>query len=336
MRKKIAITMGDPAGIGAEVIVKALSSRQILPDFEPVVIGDKNILKLNCDKFGYDIGFIEVTEDDLDDLKPIKPHQSYLLPTTVHVDMADFKFGVVDAQFGRAAGSYIEAGATAVIKKKLDALVTAPINKKAFNLGGYNFQGHTDFLAHLTGSEKEVMMLKGGKLSVILCTVHLALVDAIEALNENLIIDTTIVANEDLKRFFNIPAPKFAVAALNPHASESGSFGHEEKDIIIPAVKKLREKGIDVTDPMPSDSLFYYAKEGHYDGIICMYHDQALIPIKLLFFDTGTNITLGINMVRTSVDHGTAFGIAGKGEANELSMINALEKAIIMCGNDQK
>ena len=325
--------MGDPAGIGAEVTVKALVSRQILDEFIPVVIGDPGVMQLNCDKYGYDIEFIKVDEDGLDDLKQVEPHQCYLMTTGVKVNMPDFRFGEINADYGRAAGSYIEKAARLVINKKLDAIVTAPINKKAFNLGGYDFQGHTDFLAHLTGCEKEVMMLAGGKLAVILCTVHVSLKDAIDLLDEQRIINTVTVANSDFKRYFGKSSPKFAVAALNPHASEGGSFGTEEDEIIIPAINKLRALGIDITDPLPADSLFYHAKHGAYDAVICMYHDQGLIPIKILYFDIGTNITLGLGIVRTSVDHGTGFDIAGNGGANELSMINAIEKALQMCQN---
>jgi len=334
--KKVAITMGDPAGIGAEVIIKSLVSRQILDDFIPVVIGDEAVLNLNCEKLGYDLKFIDVTDTDLKDLKHLESHESYLIQTDEKVEMSSFQFGVVKAEYGRAAGSYIKKAATLIMDKKLDALVTAPINKKAFNLGGYDFQGHTDFLAHLTGCEKEVMMLVGGKMRVVLCTVHLSLSDAVKAINEDLIRDTVAVTINDFKKYFNIQNPKLAVAALNPHASEDGAFGHEENDIIIPTIKKLRKLGVDITDPMPSDSLFYHAKYGKYDAVICMYHDQGLIPIKLLFFDTGTNITLGLGIVRTSVDHGTAFEIAGKGGANELSMLNAMRVAIEMSEHEAK
>jgi 4-hydroxythreonine-4-phosphate dehydrogenase len=335
MLKKIAITMGDPSGVGAEVVIKALASRQILPKFIPVVIGDAGVLELNRDKLGYDLKFIEA-EGDLSDLRPVANNECYLIKTSSRINMADFRFGVISAEYGRAAGSYIEKAAELVIKKKLDALVTAPISKKAFNLGGYSFQGHTDFLAHITGNPDEVMMLTGGELSVILCTVHVALKDVASLLTEELIMKVVTVAKNDFKKYFKKPNPKFAVAGLNPHASEDGTFGHEENEIIIPAIKKLRKQGIDITDPLPPDSLFYKAKDGIYDAVICMYHDQGVIPIKVLSFSTGINITLGIGIIRTSVDHGTAFEIAGKGEANELSMLNALGTAISMSSNEQQ
>ena len=330
--KRIALTMGDPAGIGAEVILKTLKSKQVLPEFIPILIGDENILNLNNEILNYNIKFVKIDPSDVDSLKEL-PYDSCYLINESKLSSADFQFGVVDAKYGKAAGDYIKRAADLAANGKIDAIVTAPINKKAFNLGGYNFQGHTDFLAHLTGSDSEVMMLAGGKLRVILCTVHVALKEAISLLNEELIIKTVTVANNDFKKYFDMQSPKFALAALNPHASEGGSFGNEEADFIKPAAERLRAAGIDITDPLPSDSLFYHAKNGEYDAVICMYHDQGLIPIKVLYFDTGTNITLGLDIIRTSVDHGTAFEIAGMGEANEMSMINAIESAIEMCEN---
>ena len=334
MLKKIAITMGDPSGIGAEVILKALLGKKRLFEFLPVVIGDAGVLKLNRVILKSDLELIQIKEDDLDDLKPLPENSSYLLSTS-DISLDDFSFGVIRPEYGQAAGCYIQTAAALVMQKKLDALVTAPINKKAFNLGGFNFQGHTDFLADLTGSKNEVMMLSGGKLNVVLCTVHVSLADSISLLNEELIIKTVTVANDAFKKYFNRPAPKFALAALNPHASEGGSFGDEEEKIIIPAAKKLRETGIDITDPLPPDSLFYFAKDGLYDAVICMYHDQGLIPLKLLYFDIGINTTLGLDIIRTSVDHGTAFEIAGKGKADESSMINAIKKAVEMSKNER-
>ncbi len=321
--------MGDPAGIGAEVIIKALIERGSAPEFTPVIIGDAGVMRHNRELLGADIEFIKTDESALPDLEPLKRNACYIIPTS-NIDMNDFRFGEIRAEFGEAAGSYIETAATLVMRKKLNAIVTAPINKKAFNLGGYAFQGHTDFLAHLTGSQNEVMMLSGGKLNVILCTVHVSLLEAIQQLSEELIIKTVTVANDAFKKHFGVDRPKFAIAGLNPHASEDGSFGSEERDIIIPAVEKLHALGIDVTGPTPPDSLFYFAKDGAYDAVICMYHDQGLIPLKLLYFDSGVNVTLGLDIIRTSVDHGTAFEIAGEGKANELSMINAINMALKM------
>jgi 4-hydroxythreonine-4-phosphate dehydrogenase len=334
MLKKIAITMGDPSGIGAEVIIKALLNKQRIPEFLPVVIGDAAVLKLNCEILKCNLKFIQIKQSGLADLRPPADNSCYLLATT-DIDLDDFSFGEVRPGYGQAAGCYIQTAAALVKQKKLDALVTAPINKRAFNLAGYRFQGHTDFLAHLTGSANEVMMLSGGKLNVVLCTVHVSLADSIRSISEDLIIKTAVVADDAFKKYFKKSAPRFALAALNPHASEAGSFGGEEEKVIIPAAKKLREKGIDITDPMPPDSLFYFAKDGIYDAVICMYHDQGLIPLKLLYFDTGINITLGLDIIRTSVDHGTAFEIAGKGKACESSMLNAIKKAVEMSINEQ-
>ncbi len=329
MSTKIAITMGDPAGIGAEVIIKALTSSEKPPDFIPVIIGDAGVLRRCRDIIHSELDFIIISQDDLTDMKRPQDGSCYLLSTT-DIDLDDFCFAAVRPEYGAAAGSYIQTAAALTMQKKVDAMVTAPINKKAFNLGGYDFQGHTDFLAHLTGAKGEVMMLSGGELNVVLCTVHVSLQDAIAQLSKERIIDTVTVANEAFVSCFGRTRPKFAVAALNPHASEGGSFGGQEAKIIIPAVRTLRGRGIDITDPMPADSLFYFAKDGAYDAVICMYHDQGLIPLKLLYFDSGVNITLGLDIIRTSVDHGTAFEIAGTGMASETSMLNAITKAVEM------
>lgn len=334
MTKKIAITMGDPAGIGAEVAIKALISRALPAGFIPVLFGDRGVLERNCETLKARINFIEINDRDIASLPPPPENSCYLISGS-KIDMTSFRFGTVSPEYGRAAGEYIKSATALVAGKKLDALVTAPINKKAFNLGGFKFQGHTDFLAHLTGADTEVMMLSGGRLNVVLCTVHVSLKDAISALDEELIIKIVTITDLAFRKYFKKTAPKFALAALNPHASEGGSFGDEEAAIIAPAAQKLRARGIDITDPLPPDSLFYFAKDGKYDAVICMYHDQGLIPLKLLHFDSGINVTLGLDIIRTSVDHGTAFEIAGKGGASEQSMINAIKTAIEMSENEK-
>jgi 4-hydroxythreonine-4-phosphate dehydrogenase len=215
-------------------------------------------------------------------------------------------------------------------KGSVDALVTAPISKEALNAAGYPFPGHTELLAKMTGSRDVVMMLAGPRLRVALVTTHLSLRQVPGALTRERIERTIEITYRGLQYYWGIPTPRLAVAGLNPHAGEGGIFGSEEKEVIIPAVEECRQKGMMIFGPLPSDSLFFHAASGRYDAVVSMYHDQGLIPLKLLHFREGVNITLGLPIIRTSVDHGTGYDIVGQGVADATSLINAILTAARM------
>jgi 4-hydroxythreonine-4-phosphate dehydrogenase len=213
---------------------------------------------------------------------------------------------------------------------KIDAMITAPINKEAMGRAGYSYPGHTEFLAKLTRVKNPIMMLAGDNLKVALVTTHCPLKKIPDLITFQKILTTIEIVHSSLKQYFGLDSPKIAVAALNPHGGEGGLFGDEEKKIILPAIKEALNLGIDVEGPFPSDSLFYHAAKGKYHLVICMYHDQGLIPLKLLNFHNAVNVTLGLPIIRISPDHGTAYDIAGKGIANPSSMLKALELAARM------
>jgi len=242
-----------------------------------------------------------------------------------------FKPGKPSAKTGKAAIGYINKAVDLIKEGPADALVTAPISKEAINLAGFKWPGHTEYLAHLTKTNKFAMMLAGGPLRVVLATRHIALKDVSKKLNSREIYDVIVLTASYLRKHFKIKNPKIAVCALNPHAGEGGMFSDEEKRIIIPAIKKAGARcsvPLHIVGPLPADSLFYNANKGMYDAEIVMYHDQGLIPLKMAARDSGVNITLGLPFVRTSPAHGTAFDIAGKGKADPSSMIAAISMAI--------
>jgi len=309
----IGITMGDPAGIGPEIIVRALQETAVLSICRPVVIGDRGVLEREASRLGLPCGFeiIEVSRLNLPEIHCGKP----------------------TVAGGKAmAGCIIEAVAMAKAGK-IAAIVTAPINKKALHDAGYKYPGHTEMLAELTGTKDVVMMLAGETLRVVLVTIHCAYSEVPKLLSVEKILKTITITHESLKKVLSGNNPRLAVAGLNPHAGEGGLFGWEEKNLIAPAVDEACRLGIDAVGPTPPDTLFYYAARGRYDAVVCMYHDQGLIPLKLLHFDTGVNVTLGLPIIRTSVDHGTAYDIAGKGVASQASLVSAIKMAVQMaCG----
>ena len=279
----IAITAGDPAGIGPEIIKKALARPEISRWASFLVVGDISYKK--------------------------------------------FKPGFPGANTGRASIDYIDEAVGLIKSGAADALVTAPISKAAASLSGFKFPGHTEYLAYLTKTNKFCMMLAGGPLRVVLATRHIALKDVSKELNSSEIYDAIMLTAASLKKYFKIKNPRISVCALNPHAGENGLFSDEEKRVIMPAIKKASRTLRNITGPVPADSLFYNAGKGMYDAQIVMYHDQGLIPLKMVARDTSVNITLGLPFIRTSPAHGTAFDIAGKGIANPSSMIEAIKLA---------
>ena len=279
IKPRVAITAGDPAGIGPEIAARAARDARVLDACEPVIFGPP--------------------------------------------DGAAFLVGVVSADAGRAAHDCIVRAVADAQQGVVAAVATAPVNKEAFRLAGLPWNGHTDLLAHLTGVDNVAMMFYSEALRVVLATIHIPLAEVPRALTTRGMEMTIALTARELPRF-GIAAPRIAVAGLNPHAGEHGLFGHEEETVIAPAIAASRERGIDVSGPFPGDTIFVRARRGEFDVVIACYHDQGLIPIKLVAFGLAVNVTLGLPIVRTSVDHGTAFDIAGKGVADPESMIAAV------------
>ena len=234
------------------------------------------------------------------------------------------------------AAACIKRGIELALKKTTDALVTAPINKEALQMAGHPWPGHTEMLAHETNTRKAVMMMVGGGLRVPLVTTHLALKKVPMALTTDAVATTLRIVDSDLKKYLTLTSPRIAVCGLNPHCGEGGKFGLEEKNVIEPAIAKAVKQGLDCTGPFPADVIFHQALKGDYDAVVAMYHDQGNIPVKLLGFDTGVNVTLGLPIIRTSPDHGTAYDIVGQGIASPNSMMSALRMAIEMSQNASK
>jgi 4-hydroxythreonine-4-phosphate dehydrogenase len=312
--------MGDPAGIGPEVVLKAVAEEEVRRVCVPVIIGDAQLLAhtartldLQC---GYDIvRYDERLPDDISE------------PVIFHLDniSGHVEPGIESGTAGKAAAGYIEAAVRLCASGDVDAISTAPINKRALFLGGYSFPGHTEFLAQLTGTEEFAMAFVASNLRIVLLSTHVPLAEAIRMVKSDLIIRTTRLAHRELKRW-GIERPRIAVAALNPHGAEGGLFGVEEASEIVPAVEACQGggEGMDVRGPYSADTVFLRASRGEFDAVIACYHDQAMIPVKCLSFGEAVNVTLGLPFIRTSVDHGTAFDIAGKGLAEHSSMLAAI------------
>ena len=318
--------MGDPAGIGPEIIVKALEEDIIWNTCLPFVFGDFGVMEKTI-KFLNSNLKINVTES-IDEI--VWGGKVINILGLSNLDLKAFSFGSPNRETGKAMVGYIRKAIQFALEKKIDGIVTCPINKSALALAGYNYPGHTELLAQATGTQEYAMMLAGDRLRVVLVTTHLPFRKIPEVLASKDLFSYIRITNDFLINFLGIKEPRLAVAALNPHAGEEGIFGDEEENLIAPVIKKAQTYGINVTGPFPADTLFYFAVKGNYDAIICMYHDQGLIPLKLLHFDDAVNITLGLPIIRTSVDHGTAYDIAGKGKANPKSLINAIKLAARM------
>lgn len=307
---RIAITMGDPAGVGPEIAIKALRSDEVHALCNPLVVGDLGVLRLAAAGMGREL------EGSLEE---------HVLDLGV-IAVADHTWGAATAASGRAAATYIERAVELALAGDVAAIVTGPINKDALNKAHVPFPGHTEMLASLTGTQEYAMMLVGPDLHVSHVSTHISLRDAIERVKRPRI-ETVIALTDAALKGEGIAAPRIAVAGLNPHAGEGGMFGREEIDEIEPAVRAMAERGVDASGPHPPDTVFLFASRGRYDAVIAMYHDQGHIPAKLAGFDTSVNVTIGLPIVRASVDHGTAYDIAGTGSANEASLIEAVRYA---------
>ncbi len=323
-RPIIAITMGDPCGIGPEIIIKALQAPEITKICIPLVIGDRlaleRALAVCCSTLR--INEIEAAED-----ARAVPEGDIPLLAFSHLSNTDIMYGAPSAAAGDAVFRYICHAARLCLDGRISAMATAPINKEAMHRAGHDYPGHTELLAELCGTDNFVMMLAGDILRVSLVTIHEALADVPRLVTYEQVLKTIRITAEGVSRLTGKVSPKLAVLALNPHCGEGGKFGSEETEIIEPAVKAARQEGIDAEGPLSADTLFHFARQGCYDGVVAMYHDQGLIPLKMLHFDDGVNITLGLPIIRTSVDHGTAYNLAGSGTASEKSLLAAIRMA---------
>ncbi|WP_209124242.1 4-hydroxythreonine-4-phosphate dehydrogenase PdxA [Alkalihalobacillus sp. BA299] len=319
----IAITMGDPSGIGPEIIVKSLKDQVIYENCSPFVVGDLKVLQKA----------LQVTDTNLELNKISKTEEATFTYGTIDVlDMdlvsEELPWGEVSAEAGNAAFRYLEKAITLANNGEIKGICTAPLNKEALHKAGHIYPGHTEILAELTNTKDYAMMLSAPGLRVIHVTTHVGLIDAVNKINVERQYTVIKLAYETLKKA-GIASPKIAVCGINPHAGENGLFGNgEEEEKIIPAVEKAQGEGIDVVGPLPADTLFFRAKRGDFDIVVAQYHDQGHGPIKVLGLEAGVNITVGLPIIRTSVDHGTAFDIAGKNIADELSLKEAIRMAI--------
>ena len=321
MEPLVAVTMGDPAGVGPEIIVKTFAEPDFTERNRAVVIGDVAILERAVELLDLSLRVNPVTapEDGL-----YEPGVMDVIPASDLPE--DLPFGKLDAGAGVAAFEYVRRSIELALDRSVAAVATAPLNKEAMHLGGHKYPGHTEILAELTGTEDYAMMLVAEDLRVIHVSTHVALREAIERATPERELAVIQLAYDALKKL-GVEEPRIAVAGLNPHAGENGLFGTEDAERIRPAVERAIEEGLDVSGPHPPDTVFSQAKQGRFDIVVVQYHDQGHIPIKLLGFETGVNVTVGLPFFRTSVDHGTAFDIAGTGKADHSSMKAALDLA---------
>lgn len=331
---KIAITMGDPAGIGAEIAVKALQRKELYTNSIPIVIGSKVVIKdaVSFISSNLDLNIIKNPEDAVGEFGTID------ILDLDNIKLNDFKYGEVSAAAGKAAIEFILKAINLASEDRVQAVVTGPINKEAINKAGYHYAGHTELFAEKTATNNYAMMLSSENMRVIHVSTHVSLKEAVERVKKKRIYEVIRLANKALLDI-GIKKPKIAVAGLNPHSGENGLFGREEIEEIIPAVKKAQKEGINAEGAIPPDTVFSKVMGGRYDIVVVMYHDQGHIPMKVTGFKldketnewesvSGVNTTVGLPIIRTSVDHGTAFDIAGENEANEDSLVEAVELAV--------
>lgn len=336
----IGISMGDPAGIGPEIIIKALSHKHIYDICKPVVIGDASVISMASKIVGKKVK-INAINNISDSVFRFRTIDVYDLQ---NVMINKLKLGHISAMAGNAGFQAVKKLIELALNNEIQATVTAPINKEALHSAGYNFSGHTEIYGHFTKTRKYSMMLVEDNLRVILVTTHVSLREACDLIKKKRVLEVIGLANDVCKKL-GINSPKIGVAGLNPHASDGGLFGWEEKKEIIPAIKSALKLNINVEGPLPGDTIFSKAKGGYYDIVVAMYHDQGHIPIKLIGFNwdgknkkwtsvRGVNITVGLPIIRVSVDHGTAFDQAGKGTASDESLLNAISFATLMAKNN--
>jgi 4-hydroxythreonine-4-phosphate dehydrogenase len=322
----IGITMGDAAGIGAEITLKALADEKLREICQPLIIGDREFLQKTSDELNLNFDFVEAFGENSSESTKVAVYDLKNLSGEISI-------GKDAAETGKASAEYIETAVRLWRERKIDAIATAPISKKAISLGGYNYPGHTEFLAELTETKEFAMSFFAEDLRVVLLSTHVSLRNAIDLVKKEKLVDLIRFTNDSLSKLLNKKV-KIAVAGLNPHASEFGMFGDEEEREIIPAIDECREKyGLDVAGAYSPDTIFLRGFKGEFDAVVACYHDQATIAVKCLSFGASVNVTLGLPLVRTSVDHGTAFDIAGKNLADASSMGAAIKLAAKLATN---
>lgn len=335
----IGITMGDPASIGPEIVVKALCNKEVWDSCNPLVVGDASVMEKNIAELNADLKLKRIDA-------PADADFTFGVMNIVDLELvnpAELEMGKISAAAGNAAFQSVKKVIELALNKEVDATVTAPLHKESINKAGHKFSGHTEIYAHYTNTKKYAMLLVEEDFRVIHVSTHVSLRQACDAVKKERIIEVAELISDACKTI-GIDNPKIAIAGLNPHAGDGGLFGDEEINEIIPAVKEAKEKGLNVEGPFPADTLFSIASGGAFDGCVAMYHDQGHIPFKMVGFQwdkeknrmksvRGVNITLGLPIIRTSVDHGTAFEIAGKGVASEDAMLLAIKYAVQMTGN---
>jgi len=321
-KPRVGITIGDPAGIGPEIVLKSVAEPKVRALCKPIIIADRNELYRQALRLGLPCDYPTVTEAELKE-NADKDVIIYDIGSTG----STIQWGQLSAAAAQTAINCIEAATRLALDGSLDAIATAPINKEALKLAGSPFPGHTEMLTSLCGASESLMCFFAGDLRVILLTIHMSLGDAIKAITKDRVARALLLADRELKRF-GLARPRIAVAGLNPHAGEHGLFGSEEGREIEPAIIECRDSyGIAASGPFPADTLFVRAARGEFDAVVACYHDQGLIAVKCMAFGEAVNVTLGLPIIRTSVDHGTAFDIAGRGVADAGSMTQAIRLA---------
>jgi 4-hydroxythreonine-4-phosphate dehydrogenase len=340
MKPTLAITIGDPAGIGPEIVAKTLADKETYRICKPVVVGDRDAMMM-----GIEVAGVSLEINTIESMSGARNHVGVIdLFDLANIDPDKVEMGKPRAMTGAASAQYVMFAADLALANKVDGIVTAPLNKEAMHLGGYNYPGHTELLAEKSGTEDYAMMLVSGNLRVIHATTHVPFRDIIENLTPERIGTTIRIANNACTSM-GIEHPRIAVAGLNPHSGDGGLFGDEEERIIQPAIDAARAEGLNVDGPVPPDTVFGKAAGGLYDIVVALYHDQGHIPVKLIGMKyddatgqwgsiSGVNVTLGLRFIRTSVDHGTAYGKAGRreGTASPQSLKEAIELAVMMAG----
>ncbi|MFH1156448.1 MAG: 4-hydroxythreonine-4-phosphate dehydrogenase PdxA [Pseudomonadota bacterium] len=325
----IGITMGDPVGIGPEIIVSALADPGLFNQCRPLVIGDATVMKKAMDLKQSRMVLNQAASPETG----IYSHGIMdLYPTS---DLKDLPLtpGIPTPETGRAMLSYITTAVDLALEGRISGMATCPITKTAMKMAGSPFHGHTELIAHRTGTADFSMMLAGDRLKVVLVTIHIPVSQVSRSLSVEAVLKTIRITGISLQKRFGILRPRIAVAGLNPHAGESSMFGTEEETIIRPAMELASREGFDVSGPYPPDTLFFHAAKGTWDAVVCMYHDQGLIPFKMIHFSDGVNTTLGLPIIRTSVDHGTAYDIAWQGIADHSSLVQAIRMAALQASS---
>ncbi len=325
---RVGITMGDPAGIGPEIVLKSLSDKNIFEICQPIIIGDSRILLQTARDLEIEAEFLTVKKGE-----EIPLNSDKIIIYDLANITGEIRYGEESATSGKASAEYIEEAVRLWQAGQINAIATAPISKMAIHLGGYNYPGHTEFLAYLTDTKEFAMSFFAEKLRVVLLSTHVSLRDAIDLVKKEKLVELIRFSHQEISKLIKRES-RIAVAGLNPHASEGGMFGREEETEILPAIAECREKyGIEVTGAYSPDTIFLRGFKGEFDGVVSCYHDQATIAVKCLSFGASVNVTLGLPLIRTSVDHGTAFDIAGKNLAESSSMQAAIKLAAELSAN---